>query len=145
MREKMPWPIPAFCHRIMNSRCEASIRSLWYPMCMLHSLTCKQVTSPATWDLTCEYAMELTATRFHSGPTRYRSQASEARGYNTALFQTSPLRDTDWFLKRGCGDGARTAWRRKDMVRGGFGRGAWEWIRIVVKCVVWLAATLYST
>jgi len=39
--------------------------------------------------------METTATLFHSGPTRYRSQFSEAEGYNKALFQTSPLRDTD--------------------------------------------------
>jgi len=39
--------------------------------------------------------METTATQFHSGPTRYRSQFNEAGGYNTALFQTSPLRDTD--------------------------------------------------
>ena len=148
MRGKIQWPFPAFCHRIVDNRFEVSFRSLRNPMCMLYLLTCQHVTSPATWDLTCKYAMDTTATQFHSGPTRYRSQFSEAGGYNTALFQTSPLRDTDWFLKRGRGDGTRTAWRRNANrnIRWelGLGVGFEDGCEIVVKCVARMAETLYS-
>lgn len=138
----------AFCHRIMDNSCEVSFRSLWNSVCMSYLLTCKQVTSPATWDLTREFSMDTTATQFHSGPTRYRSQFCEAGGNNTALFQTSPLRDTDWFLKRRYAGGTRTAWRRNDnrniWWELGLGVGFEDGYEIVVKCVVWMPETLYS-
>jgi len=142
------WPFPALCHRIVDNSCEVSFRSLWNSMYMSYLLTCKQVTFPATWALTCEYSMDSTATQFHSGPTRYRSQFSEAGGSNTALFQTSPVRDTDWFLKRKCTGGTGTAWRRNDCRNIwwelGLGVGFGDGYEIVVKYVGWMSETLYS-